>query len=369
MHRLLILLILIILQKELIAQVVKDSVFTLQETSIYFDNDAYLLNKSHVDSLEEFIVKNKVKNGITFDLEGHTNFIGSVEYNQILSEKRVDAIRIKLIAMGVNPSIIHTAAYGKNKPEWQNNNDGINLNRQVKIRIRKNIPLRKIGGYATADGKKLANTTITFKNKFFHVTVQTDTNGKYEVFIPEKIPVNVTALLNGYINDYLTITPNENTNPFEVKLSKIIPGSSIYITSLYFEGDKNELLPSSIESLSHLTSQIVSNRSFCFEIQGHVDAPQLKRSELSPLLLKLSMARAGFLYKHLIDHDVDRRRMFASGYGNSNMLFPRPKKDLEHVFNRRVELKIYDCKFVEEKRNKFDEFKFLDLAEKKEFKF
>ncbi len=349
-------------------QTLKDSTFTILSTSIYFENDEHRISQENIDSLEQFLIKNKAKNRIKFILEGHTNEIGSIEYNQSLSEKRVESIYQQLVSMGVNPEIIQKAAYGKTKPDWPNNEDGLEKNRQVKINIKKNIKLRKIIGYAGTPDIKLPFTTINFENIFFKSSVITDSSGYFEIYVPDKMDVTVSATKLGYINDFLTVVPNEKTNPLIVKLSKIENGASIYITSLYFEGDKNILLESSNASLSHLTEQVKKNSTFCFEIQGHVNAPHLRPAEITPFLMQLSKARAGLIYQHFMNNNIDETRMYANGYGNTKMIYPRPKKDSEHIFNRRVELKIYNCDFVKEQRVDFDESLFLDLAKRRIFK-
>jgi outer membrane protein OmpA-like peptidoglycan-associated protein len=149
---------------------------------------------------------------------------------------------------------------------------------------------------------------------------------------------------------------------------EILPGKSIYITSLKFFGDKNILIESSKISLEHLTDQIKENTSFCFEIQGHVNAPHLKPENITQYLHDLSIARAGFVYEHLKGSGVKVERMIANGYGNNNMLYPRPQNDEQHLFNRRVEFKIYTCPEIEKLRVSFDESFFIDMANKKAFR-
>lgn len=49
-------------------------------------------------------------------VSGHTDRIGSYEYNQRLSQARADAVRDYLVGRGFRREMVHTAAYGKTRP-------------------------------------------------------------------------------------------------------------------------------------------------------------------------------------------------------------------------------------------------------------
>jgi outer membrane protein OmpA-like peptidoglycan-associated protein len=70
-------------------------------------------------------------------VEGHTDNIGSPEYNQGLSERRAHSVRIYLIDEGVPSSHIEARGYGESRPKATNNTpEGRQLNRRVEIHIR-----------------------------------------------------------------------------------------------------------------------------------------------------------------------------------------------------------------------------------------
>jgi Outer membrane protein and related peptidoglycan-associated (lipo)proteins len=52
----------------------------------------------------------------TILIEGHTDATGSVEYNQMLSERRALAVKNALIQRGVDPLRIDAVGYGKSQP-------------------------------------------------------------------------------------------------------------------------------------------------------------------------------------------------------------------------------------------------------------
>jgi outer membrane protein OmpA-like peptidoglycan-associated protein len=78
--------------------------------------------------------------GYNMKLEGHTDSIGSEEYNQKLSEKRADSVRDYLVGSGVSADLITTQGFGKTQPVASNSAaEGRQRNRRVEIVI-ENVP-------------------------------------------------------------------------------------------------------------------------------------------------------------------------------------------------------------------------------------
>jgi outer membrane protein OmpA-like peptidoglycan-associated protein len=71
---------------------------------------------------------------LKLDIEGHTDAIGSDEYNQTLSEKRADSVRGYLVSSGVVPDHVSAVGLGKANPVADNNTAaGRALNRRVEM--------------------------------------------------------------------------------------------------------------------------------------------------------------------------------------------------------------------------------------------
>ena len=68
-------------------------------------------------------------------IEGHTDSVGSDEFNLALSQKRAEAVRDYLIKSGIGPDmIVATRGYGKSRPMASNDTDeGRSRNRRVEI--------------------------------------------------------------------------------------------------------------------------------------------------------------------------------------------------------------------------------------------
>jgi outer membrane protein OmpA-like peptidoglycan-associated protein len=72
-----------------------------------------------------------------FTVEGHTDNVGSADYNQGLSERRASSVRSYLIDEGVASSHIEARGYGESRPKATNSTpEGRQLNRRVEIHIR-----------------------------------------------------------------------------------------------------------------------------------------------------------------------------------------------------------------------------------------
>jgi outer membrane protein OmpA-like peptidoglycan-associated protein len=74
---------------------------------------------------------------ISVEIAGHTDEIGSDNYNQILSQKRADAVKYWLIDRGIDVNRLISRGYGKQKPVAPNDSpENRSLNRRIEfIRI------------------------------------------------------------------------------------------------------------------------------------------------------------------------------------------------------------------------------------------
>jgi OOP family OmpA-OmpF porin len=74
--------------------------------------------------------------GYRLQIYGHTDDIGSAEYNQDLSERRALTVRDYFVEAGIDPSIITTKGFGKTNPIVPgNSNEARSKNRRVEIGI------------------------------------------------------------------------------------------------------------------------------------------------------------------------------------------------------------------------------------------
>ena len=84
--------------------------------------------------IDEAVKVMKDKPDLRVSVEGHTDSVGSVAYNQTLSERRATTVRDYLVSQGIDASRITTRGFGKSKPIASNDTaEGRAENRRVEI--------------------------------------------------------------------------------------------------------------------------------------------------------------------------------------------------------------------------------------------
>jgi len=82
----------------------------------YFDFDSYSLTSEAKSTLEANARELKRATGGNITIEGHCDERGTQAYNLALGEKRANAAKEFLVALGVSGSRISTVSYGKERP-------------------------------------------------------------------------------------------------------------------------------------------------------------------------------------------------------------------------------------------------------------
>jgi outer membrane protein OmpA-like peptidoglycan-associated protein len=84
---------------------------------------------------------------LKLEVEGHTDSIGTDEYNQVLSEKRAASVRDYLLQSGVSLNNVLARGLGKSDPIADNSSAaGRKLNRRVEMIVSGDVIGTKIGG-------------------------------------------------------------------------------------------------------------------------------------------------------------------------------------------------------------------------------
>lgn len=96
-------------QADFIAHVTADRIF--------FDTD-----QSNIDGEDQAVLRSQAQwlatnPGVRITLEGHCDERGTREYNLALGERRANAAKNYLAALGVDPGRISTISYGKERPD------------------------------------------------------------------------------------------------------------------------------------------------------------------------------------------------------------------------------------------------------------
>lgn len=106
--------------------------------SIFFGGGSYYVDYEQAAALQKLI--NSIENPELYEVyvHGHTDNIGSIEYNQWLSDMRTDMVIIKIKNFGIAPEAIFEKDFGENSPVYDNNTwEGKLMNRRVDIIFKK----------------------------------------------------------------------------------------------------------------------------------------------------------------------------------------------------------------------------------------
>ena len=105
---------------------------------VLFDFDRYDLKPQGRAELQRLGAEIR-RQGVTvgdIDIVGHTDSVGTDEYNMKLSLRRAGAVRDYLVSQGVDPGLIDVVGMGKRQPIASNASaEGRALNRRVEVRV------------------------------------------------------------------------------------------------------------------------------------------------------------------------------------------------------------------------------------------
>ncbi len=103
---------------------------------VHFDFDKQNIKKIYVPVLDQHVAYLKEHPELPVIVEGHTDYMGTDEYNQKLSERRADAVRRYLVEKGIVSSRIQVMGYSEYQPIADNKtSDGRALNRRAELDV------------------------------------------------------------------------------------------------------------------------------------------------------------------------------------------------------------------------------------------
>lgn len=153
--------------------------------NIHFRSGSSVIRKSSkklLDKLIDFMLKYPKT---SFTIGGHTDSLGSVEYNKKVSQARADAVKDYLVKAGINKKRFKTIAYGFTRPEFLNKKTWgkSQLNRRVEVvfnalndyNLEKTKKIEE-GQINLAELEKAKNNlTIPGKKKIYHKVLKKET--------------------------------------------------------------------------------------------------------------------------------------------------------------------------------------------------
>lgn len=95
----------------------------LSKRSIYFDFDSFVIREEFRPTIEAHARFLGANSGRKISIEGNTDERGSREYNLALGQKRAEAVRKALSALGVPDSQMEAVSFGEEKPRAQGSDE------------------------------------------------------------------------------------------------------------------------------------------------------------------------------------------------------------------------------------------------------
>lgn len=95
----------------------------LANRSVYFDFDSYVVRddgKAVVENHSAYLSKNKGRKVL---IQGNTDERGGTEYNLALGQKRAEAVRKSMTALGVSDNQLEAVSLGKEKPKAEGHDE------------------------------------------------------------------------------------------------------------------------------------------------------------------------------------------------------------------------------------------------------
>ena len=197
--------------------------------------------------------------------------------------------------------------------------------------------------------------------------LKTGADGRYKVVIDQPAEYVVKAMMSDYIADCSPFAVTEiktgttSSAPRDLLLDKLTVNKAITIQNIYYDFDKFTIREDAKTELDKLVL-IMNENSVNIEIGSHTDC---RGSEAYND--KLSQKRAEAAVNYIISKGIDKSRIIAKGYGESQLTNKCTDgvkcSSAEHQANRRTEIKVTGLTAKETPLDQFNPTKFSDGQE------
>lgn len=168
--------------------------------------------------------------------------------------------------------------------------------------------------------------------------LQTDEDGNYLITLPVGKDYAFNVNRKGYLfySDNFSFINNklDSSLTINIPLQPIEAGASIVLKNIFFDVNKYELKPGSMDELNKVVMLLTENPTINIQISGHTDNVGKDADNIA-----LSLNRAKAVTGYLSGKGINPKRIVFKGYGSSN---PIATNDTEEgrSQNRRTELSI-----------------------------
>ena len=138
-------------------------------------------------------------------------------------------------------------------------------------------------------------------------------------------------------------------------LDRIIVNKSIVLDNIYYDLDKSDIREDAALELNKLVFILKDNPNISIELSSHTD----DRSSVD-YNQNLSQRRAESAVSYILSKGIDKNRIIAKGYGESQLIVVNAKTEDEHQINRRTEFKVTNYEFVDSSNSEDEGEKFFN---------
>jgi len=336
---------LILLQSTLGFTQTKEISTEFSSLTLQYNSNEHQLSEESIKKLKDFIGKSVQAKDHKIQIESHTDQVGSSTANQMLAQKRTQAVKNVLTNFGVDSTQISGTAYGESRPLKSGKDEQSNSeNRRSVIRIMKPMTHYLLKGSVRPDTvTKNFSAKVLISGGTYRDSAIVGKDREFSMYVPMGQKLNLSASAKNFFSQSLVINvpKSQEIPPVNIILKSIKIDKVFDINDIKFVGDQAGVLPESEPALNNLLKTMQINEKVCFEIGGHTNFPGAPLS--SGKFFDLAIDRANSIYNYLNKNGIDPKRMNAVGYSNTKMKFPNPRTEAEHQENRRVEIIIRKC--------------------------
>jgi outer membrane protein OmpA-like peptidoglycan-associated protein len=120
-------------------------------------------------------------------------------------------------------------------------------------------------------------------------------------------------------------------------LEKIEKNKTFVLDNIYYDLDKWDIRPDAEIELDKLVQILQDNPDIKIELSAHTDDRSPDEYNMT-----LSNKRANSAVRYIISQGIDKDRLTAKGYGESQLIIQNAQTEDEHQVNRRTEFKILE---------------------------
>ncbi|WP_228547281.1 OmpA family protein [Nonlabens antarcticus] len=310
------------------------------EHSVFFDLDKHTFKRSELRSFESFFKDLLYLPILDVVILGYTDDRGTLEYNQKLSEDRVETVAMWLLDNDINLMNIYKEIAGKGEIALNGDSNRVAIikaraqNRRVDVRFILEESAANRIAIKSLQKKNLTSDQLKIINDYEEKVI-------YQVRKKSDSKQAITVMdLDEYFYVPTVISPpvNSKEEPFKSLLRKdISEGETILLKDIHFLRGRSTLNPESIPLVKRVIEILRARPNIHFEINGHVcciDSRFEDALDRNTMKSDLSEARARLIYRVFLEYQIDMKRMKFQGFGRKKPLGGTDKED------RRVELYI-----------------------------